>query len=177
MTVSVASSSAFFWAGESRFLFLEGGGGGGDCSVDRAADLVIISLSSIVALLVVRQWLPDVLSLSDRHVLTLALIALAWFAALSVRNVAPENVLRTHVHELQMVVGVTVPLFDYWKVATHGSWDVANDSWLDAGGGVHYDDGYLSYGGDIEATGPTNIKPNDLRFTATLALKTTGLTN
>lgn len=75
------------------------------------ADLVIISLSSIAALLVVRQWLPEVLTLSDRHVLTLALVALAWFAALSIRNVAPENVLRTHVHELQMVVGVTVPLF------------------------------------------------------------------
>ncbi|WP_454791933.1 exopolysaccharide biosynthesis polyprenyl glycosylphosphotransferase [Mycolicibacterium lutetiense] len=81
------------------------------------ADLVIISLSSIVAFLVVRHWLPQVLSLDERHVLTLVLVCLAWFAALSIRNVAPENVLRTHVHELQMVVGVTVPLFGVVVVA------------------------------------------------------------
>ena len=70
--------------------------------------------------------------------------------------------------------GVSVPLFDYWRVSTHASWDIAADSWLDAGGGVHYDDGYLRYGGDVEATGPTNGTPNDLRFTASFDLKGLG---
>ena len=70
--------------------------------------------------------------------------------------------------------GVSVPLFDYWRVSTHASWDIAADSWLDAGGGVHYDDGYLRYGGDVEATGPTNATPNDLQFTASFDLKGLG---
>jgi LPS-assembly protein len=69
---------------------------------------------------------------------------------------------------------VTVPIDDYWKVTTHGSWDIANDTWLDAGASVVYDDGYLTYGGGVRATGRTNIDPSDLIFTATLNLKGLG---
>jgi exopolysaccharide biosynthesis polyprenyl glycosylphosphotransferase len=81
------------------------------------ADLAAISLSSIASFLLVHHWLSGVLSLGVRHVLTVILVAVAWFAALSLRNVAPDNVLRTHVHELQVVVGVTVPLFTVVVVA------------------------------------------------------------
>ncbi|HTJ57807.1 MAG TPA: LPS assembly protein LptD [Devosiaceae bacterium] len=70
--------------------------------------------------------------------------------------------------------GVTIPIADYWKINTHASWDLANNNWLDAGGGVTYDDGYLTYGGSVEATGPTNIDPNDFRVLATLQLKGLG---
>jgi exopolysaccharide biosynthesis polyprenyl glycosylphosphotransferase len=75
------------------------------------ADLVAISVSSIASFLLVHHWLSGVLSLGVRHVLTVVLVAVAWFAVLSLRDVAPDNVLRTHVHDLQVVVGVTVPLF------------------------------------------------------------------
>jgi exopolysaccharide biosynthesis polyprenyl glycosylphosphotransferase len=81
------------------------------------ADLVAISLSSIVSFLLVHHWLSGVLSLGVRHVLTVIFVAVAWFAALSLGNVAPDNVLRTHFHELQVVVGVTVPLFTVVVVA------------------------------------------------------------
>ena len=70
--------------------------------------------------------------------------------------------------------GVVIPVDDYWKINPHASWDIANNSWLDAGLGVTYDDGYLTYGGAIRATGPTNIDPNDLLITATLNLKGLG---
>lgn len=81
------------------------------------ADLVVISLSSIASFLLVHHWLSGVLSLGVRHVLLVILVAVAWFAALSLRHVAPDNVLRTHLHEVQVVVGVTVPLFSVVVIA------------------------------------------------------------
>lgn len=82
-----------------------------------AADLLAISLSTIASFLLVHHWLSGVLSLGVRHVLMVILVAAAWFAALSLRHLAPDNVLRTHVHELQVVVGVTVPLLTVVVVA------------------------------------------------------------
>jgi len=70
--------------------------------------------------------------------------------------------------------GVSIPFEDYWKINPHASWDIADNTWLDAGLGVMYDDGYLNYGGSIRATGPTNIDPNDLLITATFNLKGLG---
>ena len=70
--------------------------------------------------------------------------------------------------------GVSVPFMDYWRLKTHASWDIAANSWLDAGGGLYYDDGYLRYGGEVEATGPTNTNANDLRVTGSIYLKGLG---
>jgi exopolysaccharide biosynthesis polyprenyl glycosylphosphotransferase len=81
------------------------------------ADLLAISLSSIASFLLVHHWLSGVLSLGVRHVLAVILVAVAWFAALSLRRLAPDNVLRTHLHELQLVVGVTIPLLTVVVVA------------------------------------------------------------
>ena len=75
---------------------------------------------------------------------------------------------------LKMTVGVTlpVPFVDYWTANLYGGWDLAANKWLVAGGGAHYDDGYLRYGADIQADGPTNVNtPNGVSFSATLALK------
>jgi exopolysaccharide biosynthesis polyprenyl glycosylphosphotransferase len=81
------------------------------------ADLVAISLSSIVSFLLVQQWLSGVLSLGVRHVLTGILVAMMWFAVLSLRNVGSDNVLRDHLHEVQVVVGATVPVFSVVMLA------------------------------------------------------------
>ncbi|MBU9762716.1 sugar transferase [Mycobacterium sp. TNTM28] len=78
---------------------------------------MVITLSSIVGFLLVHRWWPGVLTLGDRHMMLLVLVAVTWFAALSVRNLTAENVLRTYVHELQLAVGVTVPLFGVVVVA------------------------------------------------------------
>jgi LPS-assembly protein len=83
----------------------------------------------------------------------------------------PRGVLANQ-HEV--AAGVGLPLADYWRGTAHLGWDLANNTWLDAGAGVRYDDGYLEYGGDITATGPTNIDANDLRVTASFSLKGLG---
>jgi LPS-assembly protein len=74
----------------------------------------------------------------------------------------------------EVAAGVSVPLWDYWRVSTHGSWDIAANHWLDVGGGIHYDDSYLRYGADIEMTGPTNTNANDVRFTGSFFLSGLG---
>jgi LPS-assembly protein len=71
----------------------------------------------------------------------------------------------------EVSAAVGVPIEDYWKLSTKAAWDVANNTWLDVGAGLHYDDGYLYYGADIEATGPTNTDANDIIFAATFKLK------
>ena len=72
-------------------------------------------------------------------------------------------------HEV-VAVG-TIPLFDYWKVKVGGAWDLASNSWLEATGGLQYDDGYLQFGADVPRTRPTHKKPDDTRFTTTFKLK------
>jgi LPS-assembly protein len=86
-----------------------------------------------------------------------------YIAANSERGVTKDQ------HEVSGSVGV--PFQDYWKVSTRGAWDIASNTWLAAGVGVHYDDGYLYYGADLNATGPTNTDANDLSFTATFRIK------
>ena len=81
------------------------------------ADLAAISLSSIASFLLVHHWLSGVLSLGLRHVLTVTFVAAMWFAALSLRKVGSDNVLRNHLHEVQVVVGATVPLFSVVMLA------------------------------------------------------------
>jgi LPS-assembly protein len=82
----------------------------------------------------------------------------------------PERGVVNDQQEVLAGVSAPVPFVDYWRVNAYGAWDLSAKSWLAAGGGVHYDDGYLRYGADIAATGPTNTTPNDLRITASLSL-------
>jgi LPS-assembly protein len=74
----------------------------------------------------------------------------------------------------EVTAGVSVPFWDYWRANTHAGWDIAGNTWLSAGAGLVYDDGYLRYGADVSATGPTNVTPNDLRITGSFFLKGLG---
>jgi LPS-assembly protein len=66
---------------------------------------------------------------------------------------------------------VSVPIADYWTVRGEGYWDLTANSFLQVGGGLTYDDGYLEVGGSAVRTGPTHRSPNDTRFLATFRIK------
>ncbi len=66
---------------------------------------------------------------------------------------------------------VTVPVAEYWSIKANTYWDIQANSWLQVGGGVVYDDGYLVIGANATRTGPTHTTPNDTRLTATFRLK------
>ena len=48
---------------------------------------------------------------------------------------------------------------------------VQANTWLQVGGSVVYDDGYVLIGAHASRTGPTHTSPNDTRLTATFRLK------
>lgn len=66
---------------------------------------------------------------------------------------------------------VTVPVAEYWSIKANSYWDLTANNWLQVGGGVVYDDGYLVIGANATRTGPTHTSPNDTRLTATFRLK------
>ncbi|WP_316360427.1 LPS-assembly protein LptD [Devosia sp.] len=66
---------------------------------------------------------------------------------------------------------VTVPVAEYWSIKAHSYWDLQANTWLQVGGGVVYDDGFLVIGANASRTGPTHTSPNDTRLTATFRLK------
>ena len=66
---------------------------------------------------------------------------------------------------------LTVPVSDYWSLKGNAAWDIGANSWLQAGGGLYYDDGYLAFGANATRTGATHTTPNDTRVTATFQLK------
>jgi LPS-assembly protein len=84
----------------------------------------------------------------------------------------PDRGVLADQHEVGAGVTLPVPFVDYWKVHTYGAWDVAANTWLSAGAGATYDDGYLRYGAEVQATGPTNVDPSDLRVLATFSVGT-----
>lgn len=65
---------------------------------------------------------------------------------------------------------LSVPVAEYWTVSGNAYWDITSGSFLQVGGGVTYDDGYLVISGAVTRTGPTHSSPNDLRATATFRL-------
>jgi LPS-assembly protein len=65
----------------------------------------------------------------------------------------------------------TIPVAEYWSLNTNAAWDIAGNSWLQVGGGVTYDDGYVVIGANATRTGPTHNSPNETRLTATFRLK------
>lgn len=72
-------------------------------------------------------------------------------------------------HEIGAEVGV--PVADYWTARASTYWDLSARTWLQAGAGLQYDDGYLAYGAAVTRTGPTNTTPNDTRFVASFRIK------
>ncbi|WP_108397785.1 LPS-assembly protein LptD [Devosia submarina] len=73
----------------------------------------------------------------------------------------------------QQEIGVSagVPIADYWSVKARTSWDITANSFLLAGAGLQYDDGYLLMGADVSRTGETHTSPNDTRITASFRIK------
>jgi LPS-assembly protein len=76
--------------------------------------------------------------------------------------------------EVAATATIPVPFVDYWSVQATGAWDITHNSWLAAGAGAFYNDGYLSYGAAVSATGPTNTTHNDFRVTGSFFLKGLG---
>ena len=65
----------------------------------------------------------------------------------------------------------SVPVAEYWSVRANTYWDLVGNSFLQVGGGVTYDDGYLQFGADATRTGPTHSSPNSTSVTASFKIK------
>jgi LPS-assembly protein len=76
-------------------------------------------------------------------------------------------------HEVTVSGKAPLPM-DYWTVDGSLSWDIAQSSWLEAKGGLRYDDGYFEAGVFGSVTGPTHSSPDDTRFGLTLKIKGPG---
>lgn len=94
-----------------------------------------------------------------------------WAASANYRYTAPIPEAGIINPEHEIGGELTVPVAEYWSVSGGAYWDLAANSWLQVGGGLLYDDGYLAAGLSVTRTGPTHRTPNDTRFTATFALK------
>ncbi|ODT66178.1 MAG: hypothetical protein ABS75_28615 [Pelagibacterium sp. SCN 63-23] len=93
-----------------------------------------------------------------------------WAGAVNYRYAA-ANAASGNIRDLHEVgAEVTVPVDEYWSISSHAYWDLAANSFLQAGGGLGYDDGYLRFSAGASRTGPTHRTPNDTRFTATFQL-------
>lgn len=76
-----------------------------------AADLVAIVLTSLLSYQLAHHLLSGRQDLGGWYVATDAVIAVVWFAALSLHTVGPGKALRAVLQEWQTVVGVTFQLF------------------------------------------------------------------
>jgi LPS-assembly protein len=72
-------------------------------------------------------------------------------------------------HEIGGRIGI--PVADYWTVSAGAYWDIASNSWLQVGGGLTYDDGYLVIGANASRNGPTHTSPDATNITATFRIK------
>ncbi|RZA29896.1 MAG: LPS-assembly protein LptD [Proteobacteria bacterium] len=72
-------------------------------------------------------------------------------------------------HEL--AGALTVPVADYWSLRANAAWDLSANSFLQVGGGVVYDDGYLTFGTNAYRNGPTHTSPNATSVLASFAIK------
>lgn len=86
----------------------------------------------------------------------------------------PDRGVLADQHEVEGGFTVPVPFVDYWSFDAFTGWDIASRQWLINGAGLHYNDGYLAYGVDVDATGPTNTTPNDFRVLVSYKLKGLG---
>ena len=72
-------------------------------------------------------------------------------------------------HEIGISGGV--PLADYWSLRAQTYWDLEANSFLMAGAGVQYDDGYLAFSGNVSRNGPTHTSPDETTFLASFRIK------
>ena len=93
-----------------------------------------------------------------------------WSGALNYRYAAatPATGNIKDMHEIG--VEASVPVAEYWSASGNAYWDLTASSFLQVGGGLTYNDGYLVLSGNITRTGPTHSSPNDLRATVTFRL-------
>ena len=73
-------------------------------------------------------------------------------------------------HEATGSVSGKLPL-DYWFFDASLSWDLAQNQFLAATGGITYDDGYFVAGGFGKVTGPTHSSPSSTTFGLKFALR------
>ncbi|WDR03584.1 LPS assembly protein LptD [Devosia algicola] len=66
---------------------------------------------------------------------------------------------------------LSVPIADYWSVSGNTYWDLRANTWLQVGGALQYDDGYLLLRATASRTGSTNVSPNETRITGSIKLK------
>jgi LPS-assembly protein len=92
-------------------------------------------------------------------------------AALDYNFIAAEDALGVEDDQHEVGVEVGVPIHEYWTVTGEAYWDLAANTWLQVGGGLVYDDGYLVIGANAVRTGPTHVRPDDTRFLATFRLR------
>ena len=92
-------------------------------------------------------------------------------AGLDYNYIAANDDLGQLVDQQEIGVSAGVPLADYWSLNARTYWDLTENSFLLAGAGVRYDDGYLLMGADISRTGETHTSPNDTRITASFRIK------
>lgn len=94
-----------------------------------------------------------------------------YMATLDYRYIAANAGVGTVQDHHEFAGELTVPISDYWSLKGNAAWDLGANSWLQAGGGLVYDDGYLAFGANATRTGATHTTPNDTRVTATFQLK------
>lgn len=75
-------------------------------------------------------------------------------------------------HEATVRASAPLPMFDYWKVNGSLSWDIAQSQFLEATGGLTYDDGFFEAGVFAGLTGATHTTANSLTYGIKLLLKT-----
>ncbi|KKB81152.1 hypothetical protein VW35_03085 [Devosia soli] len=71
----------------------------------------------------------------------------------------------------EIVGELTIPVADYWSLRANTGWDISGNTWLQVGGGIVYDDGYLTIGANARRTGSTHTSPNSTSVLATFAIK------
>lgn len=92
-------------------------------------------------------------------------------AGLDYNYIAANADLGQLVDQHEVGVSAGVPLADYWSVKARTYWDLTANSFLLAGAGVTYDDGYLLMGAEVTRTGETHTTANDTRITASFRIK------
>ncbi len=93
-----------------------------------------------------------------------------WSAALNYRYAAATPMTGNIKDMHEVGVEASVPVAEYWSASGNAYWDLSANSFLQVGGGLTYNDGYLVISGEVTRTGPSHSSPNDLRATATFRL-------
>ncbi|WEK06593.1 MAG: LPS assembly protein LptD [Candidatus Devosia phytovorans] len=94
-----------------------------------------------------------------------------WAATADYNFIAANEAAGVVMDQHEIGGSVTVPVAEYWSLQARTYWDIASNNYLQVGGGVTYDDGYLMIGADAYRNGPTHTSPDETRVTASFKLK------